>query len=118
MGQAVAGIGLLAVFLVPGSRWSTALLTFVIAFGLFFVSAPQQLLMAEAGKGGGELIGGATVQIAFNFGNAVGSFVGGAVLNATAMHYHYPALSGVPFAAVAVLLLVLYAFRYERGLIQ
>ena len=50
--------------------------TFVIAFGLFFVSAPQQLLMAEAGKGGGELIGGATVQIAFNFGNAVGSFVG------------------------------------------
>ena len=82
------------------------------------VSAPQQLLMAEAGKGGGELIGGATVQIAFNFGNAVGSFVGGAVLNATAMNYHYPALSGVPFAAVAVLLLVLYAFRYERGLLQ
>lgn len=113
-----AGIGLLAVFLVPGSRWSTALLTFVIAFGLFFVSAPQQLLMAEAGKGGGELIGGATVQIAFNFGNAVGSFVGGAVLNATAMNYHYPALSGAPFAAVAVLLLVLYAFRYERGLLQ
>ena len=118
MGQAVAGIGLLAVFLVPGSRWSTALLTFVIAFGLFFVSAPQQLLMAEAGKGGGELIGGATVQIAFNFGNAVGSFVGGAVLNATAMNYHYPALSCVPFAAVAVLLLVLYALRYERGLLQ
>lgn len=118
VGQAVAGIGLLAVFLVPGSRWSTALLTFVIAFGLFFVSAPQQLLMAEAGKGGGELIGGATVQIAFNFGNAVGSFVGGAVLNATAMNYHYPALSGAPFAAVAVLLLVLYAFRYERGLLQ
>ena len=118
VGQAVAGAGLLAVFLIPGSRWSTALLTFVIAFGLFFVSAPQQLLMAEAGKGGGELIGGATVQIAFNFGNAVGSVVGGAMLDATAMNYHYPALSGVPFAAVAVLLLALYALRYERGLLQ
>jgi len=102
------------VFLVPGSRWSTALFAFVISFALFFVSAPQQLLMAEAGKGGGELIGGATVQIAFNFGNAVGSMVGGGVLDASHMNYHYPALSGVPFAALAVLLLVLYSVRYER----
>ena len=70
--------------------------------------------MAEAGKGGGELIGGATVQIAFNFGNAVGSMVGGGVLDASHMNYHYPALSGVPFAALAVLLLVLYSVRYER----
>ena len=30
------------------------------------------------------------------------------------MNYHYPALSGVPFAALAVLLLVLYSVRYER----
>lgn len=70
--------------------------------------------MAEAGKGGGELIGGATVQIAFNFGNAVGSMVGGGVLDASHMNYHYPALSGVPFAAFAVLLLAFYSVRYER----
>ncbi|MUH59356.1 MFS transporter [Bifidobacterium canis] len=114
LGQLVACLGLLAVFLVPGTRLSTAILTFVISFGLFFVSAPQQLLMAEAGKGGGELIGGAAVQIAFNFGNAVGSIVGGDVLNATGMNYHYPALSGVPFAALAVLLLAFYSWRYER----
>ena len=114
LGQCIACVGLLAVFLVPGSRWSTALFAFVISFALFFVSAPQQLLMAEAGKGGGELIGGATVQIAFNFGNAVGSMVGGGVLDASHMNYHYPALSGVPFAALAVLLLVLYSVRYER----
>lgn len=115
VGQLVAGVGLLAVFLVPGSRVSTAILTFTIAFGLFFISAPQQLLMTEAGKGGGELIGGATVQIAFNFGNAVGSAVGGAVLNATGMDYHDPALGGVPFAACAVLLLAWFSVRYERG---
>lgn len=114
LGQCIACLGLLAVFLVPGSRWSTALFAFVISFALFFVSAPQQLLMAEAGKGGGELIGGATVQIAFNFGNAVGSMVGGGVLDASHMNYHYPALSGVPFAAFAVLLLAFYSVRYER----
>lgn len=110
LGQFVACMGLLAVFLVPGSRLSTAILTFVISFGLFFVSAPQQLIMAECGG----LIGGATVQIAFNFGNAVGSMVGGGMLDASHMNYHYPALSGVPFAALAVLLLVLYSARYER----
>ncbi len=115
LGQFVAMLGLLAVFFVPGNLVGTAVLTFVISFGLFFVSAPQQLLMAESGKGGGELIGGAAVQIAFNFGNAVGSLVGGAVLDATSMDYRYPALGGVPFAAVAVLLLALYALRYERG---
>ena len=44
---------------------------------------------------------------------AVGA-VGGGVLDASHMNYHYPALSGVPFAALAVLLLVLYSVRYER----
>ena len=42
----------------------TAVLTFWIAIGLFFTSAPQQLLMTEAGQGGGELIAGAAVQVA------------------------------------------------------
>ncbi|WP_081663993.1 MFS transporter [Bifidobacterium sp. AGR2158] len=111
LGQFVACMGLLAVFLIPGSHVSTAVLTFVISFGLFFVSAPQQLIMAECGG----LIGGAAVQIAFNFGNAVGSMVGGAVLDASHMNYHYPALSGVPFAALAVVLLVCYSRMCRAG---
>lgn len=115
LGQAIACAGLVSVFFAEGSRWSTAWLTFLIAFGLFFVSSPQQLLMAEAGKGGGELIGGATVQIAFNFGNAVGSLAGGYMLDVTGMNYHYPALAGAPFTLVAVLLFVLYSVRFERG---
>lgn len=115
IGQLIAGVGLFLVFITPGTRLITALLTFMIAFGLFFINAPQQLLMTEAGKGGGELIGGATVQIAFNFGNAVGSAVGGAVLNATHMNYHDPALGGVPFAVIAVLLLAGFSLRYERN---
>lgn len=114
VGQAIACTGLLLVFLMPGNYGTTALLTFWIAFGLFFVSAPQQLLMVEAGQGGGELIAGAAVQVAFNFGNAVGSVVGGAMLTGFAMNYHYTGLGGLPFAAIAVVLLAAYSIRYEK----
>ncbi|MCI1660425.1 MFS transporter [Bifidobacterium psychraerophilum] len=112
LGQAISGIGLLLVFLVPGSMLSTGLFTFWVAFGLFFISSPQQILMVEAGKGGGELIGGAAVQVAFNLGNAVGSIVGGATL-AARNDYHLPALAGVPFAVAAVVLLIVYSWRHE-----
>ncbi|RBP97507.1 MFS transporter [Bifidobacterium aemilianum] len=113
LGQAIACLDLLLIFLVPGSRLSTALLTFTVAFGLFFINTPQQLLMANAGQGGGELIGGATVQVAFNFGNAVGSVVGGSMLNASGMNYHFTGLGGLPFGLMAVILLALYAVREE-----
>lgn len=116
VGQGIASMGLLLVFLDVGSPWSTAALTASISFGLFFISAPQQLLMAEAGKGGGELIGGAAVQVAFNFGNALGSMVGGATLHAFAMDYHYPALAGLPFTVLAVALLIAFTVRHERKL--
>ncbi|MBW3087658.1 MFS transporter [Bifidobacterium sp. 82T24] len=113
LGQTISMIGLVVVFLIPGGHVGTAVMTFVVAFGLFFVSSPQQLLMANAGKGGGELIGGAAVQVAFNFGNAVGSIIGGAALNATGMNYHYPALAGAPLALLAVVCLAVYSLRHE-----
>ena len=65
------------------------------------------------GEGGGELIAGAAVQIAFNFGNAIGSIVGGAALTATAMNYHFTGIAGAPISLLAVILLVLYTRRYE-----
>lgn len=72
------------------------------------------LLMAEAGKGGGELIGGAAVKIAFNGGNAVGSLVVGMALNASDMDYHIIGLAGLPFTMAAVALLATFALRFER----
>ncbi|MBT1167174.1 MFS transporter [Bifidobacterium simiarum] len=115
LGQTISMIGLVVIFLIPGGHVGTAIMTFVVAFGLFFVSSPQQLLMANAGKGGGELIGGATVQVAFNFGNAVGSMIGGAALNASGMDYHFTALSGVPLALISVVCLVVYSMRHESN---
>ncbi|OZG63168.1 MFS transporter [Bifidobacterium lemurum] len=113
LGQFFSCIGLLLVFLLPGNHVTTFILTFWIAFGLFFIASPQQLLMVEAGQGGGELIAGAAVQVAFNAGNAVGSAVGGMALTMSAMNYHSTGLAGMPFAAAAVALLAFYSLRCE-----
>ena len=113
LSQGTATVGLLLVFLIPGNHVTTAVLTFTLGFALFFNSSPQQLLMVQAGEGGGELIAGAAVQIAFNFGNAVGSIIGGAALTATAMNYHYTGFVGASITLIAVLLLITYSRRYE-----
>ena len=113
LSQGIATVGLLLVFLTPDNHVTTAVLTFTLGFALFFNSSPQQLLMVQAGEGGGELIAGAAVQIAFNFGNAVGSIIGGAALTTTAMNYHYTGFAGAPIALIAVLMLVTYSRRYE-----
>ena len=115
LGQAVSMIGLVIIFFLPGGHVGTAVMTFCVAFGMFFISSPQQLLMANAGKGGGELVGGASVQIAFNLGNAGGSIVGGLALDATGMDYHFSALAGAPLALLAVLCLAVYSVRHETN---
>lgn len=113
IGQTIATASLLLIFAFSGSLVSSAALMFACCLGLFFVSSPQQLAMVEVGAGGGEMIGSACVQAAFNGGNAVGARIGQAVLDA-GMAYNYPALAGAPFAAVAVVLLALYALRFEK----
>lgn len=113
LSHCIALCGLLLVFLLPGNHATTAALTFLIGFALFFNSSPQQLLMVRAGEGGGELIAGAAVQIAFNFGNAIGSIVGGAALTASSMDYHATGIAGAPISLLAVIALVTYTRRYE-----
>ena len=59
------------------------------------------------------LIAGAAVQVAFNFGNAIGSIVGGAMLTTFSMNYRYTGLGGMPLALLAVGLLAFYSWRCE-----
>lgn len=113
MGQAITCVALLLIFAFSGSLFTSALFMFMCCVGLFFNSSPQQLAMVEVGAGGGEMIGSACVQAAFNGGNAVGATIGQTVLDA-GMAYNYPALAGAPIAAVAVILLSIYALRFEK----
>ncbi|MCD7938028.1 MAG: MFS transporter AraJ [Tannerellaceae bacterium] len=80
--------------------------------GLFAVSTPQQVLIIRYAKGG-ELLGAACVQVAFNLGNALGAYVGGLPLEA-GKGYQYPALLGVPFAFFGFLVLLAFSYKFER----
>ena len=112
-GQAIGCAALLLIFLFSGTPATAAALMFLCAFGMFFVSSPQQLLMVKVGRGGGEMIGSACVQVAFNLGNAFGAMFGQTVLNAGAS-YAWPSLAGVPCSLAAVVLLAVFFTRFER----
>lgn len=62
---------------------------------------------------GGEMLGAASAQVAFNLGNAIGAYAGGLPLEA-GLGYRYPALVGMPFALVGCILLVIFFRKYER----
>lgn len=81
---------------------------------LFSVSAPQQLLLLRYSEGG-ELLGGAMVQIAFNLGNAIGAFSGGIPIS-LGMTYNYCALVGVFFAMMAIVTYTLFIRKYENSI--
>lgn len=65
---------------------------------LFGIGGPLQYLIVRYAKGG-EMLGGAGIQIAFNVSNAVAAAVGGAVIN-HGFGLSSPALVGIPCALI------------------
>ena len=110
--QGMIGLSLLLIFFFAGISWVTVILMCVCTACLFAVSSPQQVLLTRYSKGG-EMLGAASVQVAFNLGNAIGAYAGGLPLQA-GLDYRYPALVGVPFAVVGCLLLVIFFRKFER----
>ena len=104
--QGMICILLLMIFFLSPNPWCSAILMALCTAGLFAVSSPEQVLIIRVAPGG-EMLGGACVQIAFNLGNAIGAYVGGLALSGG---YRYPALAGVPFALVGF---VLFAVFYK-----
>lgn len=104
---------LLSIFFFAGIGWLSVLLMCLCTACLFGVSSPQQLLLIRYSPGG-EMLGAASVQVAFNLGNALGAYVGGLPLRA-GLGYAYPALVGAPVALVGFTLLWIFYRRYERG---
>lgn len=105
--QGMICILLLMIFFLSPNPWCSAILMALCTAGLFAVSSPEQVLIIRVALGG-EMLGGACVQIAFNLGNAIGAYVGGLALSGG---YRYPALAGVPFALVGF---VLFAVFYKK----
>lgn len=81
--------------------------------GQFAIASPQQLLIIKYSYGAA-LMGGAAIQIAFNFGNALGAYLGGLPEHHNiADPYSYSALISIAFAIIATLCMVWFVRRYE-----
>lgn len=95
------------VYLFAANKIVSVILLFVATAGLFGIGGPLQFLIVRYARGG-EMLGGAGIQIAFNVSNAVSAALGGAVI-----HHGFglasPALVGAPCALIgAVALFILY----------
>ena len=107
--QGMICVILLLIFFLSPYPWLSALLMALCTAGLFSVSSPEQVLIIRVAPGG-EMLGGACVQVAFNLGNAIGAYVGGI---AASGDYRYPALAGVPFALVGFVLFFIFYKKYQ-----
>ncbi|MBQ9213219.1 MAG: MFS transporter [Bacteroidales bacterium] len=110
--QGLAAVFLLIIYLFSFNQITAVVMMFLSTFCLFALSSPQQLLIIKHGKGG-EKLGGALVQVAFNVGNAVGAFLGGLPI-LQGYNYNHSALSGIPFGILGFSLFMYFHFRYER----
>ena len=107
--QAMICVVLLLIFFLSPYPWLSALLMCLCTAGLFAVSSPEQVLIIRVAIGG-EMLGAACVQVAFNLGNAIGAYVGGLAISGG---YRYPALAGVPFAMVGFVLFLTFYKKYQ-----
>ena len=107
--QAMICIVLLLIFFLSSNPWCSVILMALCTAGLFAVSSPEQILIIRVAPGG-EMLGGACVQIAFNLGNAIGAYVGGLALVGG---YRYSALAGVPFALIGFVLFFIFYKKYQ-----
>lgn len=107
--QGMICVLLLLIFFLSPNPWLSALLMALCTAGLFAVSSPEQILIIRVSPGG-EMLGAAFVQVAFNLGNAIGAYVGGLVLSEG---YRYPALFGVPFALLGFILFFIFFKKFQ-----
>ena len=107
--QGMICVILLLIFLLSPHPWCSAILMTLCTAGLFAVSSPEQVLMIRVAPGG-EMLGGACVQMAFTLGNAIGAYIGGLALSGG---YRYPALAGVPFALMGFILFLVFYKKFQ-----
>ena len=109
-----SAIPVLVLFFFLGHYKVAAVLLMVLGTAALFGSgSPLQSDIVGYARGG-EMLGAACIQIAYNVGNAVAAWYGGVIIRATGS-YMTPAVAGLPLVAVGVVLLAWLYFRYERA---
>ncbi|MDR0730802.1 MAG: MFS transporter [Treponema sp.] len=110
--QAIAAAALVLVFFWASRPVLSLALMFLLSVCLFALSAPEQLLLIKNSPGG-EMLGAACAQVAFNLGNALGAYAGGLPVN-SGLGYGYCALIGA-FAAFLGFLALAATLLPKRG---
>ncbi len=108
----VATAALTGIFFGAHVGWLVLGLMPLVTACLFCVSSPQQLLILENSRGG-ELLGAALVQVAFNLGNALGAYCGGLPID-RGHGCEWAALPGIFFAFVGFLVSAWFVVKYSR----
>lgn len=102
-----------ALYLCASMKVPTLILTFLATAGLFGIGGPLQYLIVRFAKGG-EMLGGAGIQIAFNVSNAMSAVIGGLAIH-HGLGLASPALVGIPFALIGATSLFILARRYPSS---
>lgn len=91
-----------------GSNIIITLIMLAIAAGCFFgLSAPIQQLFIQNSRGG-EMMGGALAQLAFNLGNAIGAVVGGIAIVQSGQNFQVTAVVGVWFVIIGIIVFLIF----------
>ena len=95
-------------------KFVSVVFMFIAAACLFAIGGPMQYLIVKFAPGG-EMLGGAGIQIAFNVSNALAAALGGFAIHA-GWGIASPALIGIPFAIIASVIFMYLHHRYgEQG---
>lgn len=108
-----ASIPVLLLFFFFGHiQWAAVLLMMLGTASLFGSGSPLQSDIVPYARGG-EMLGAALIQIAYNAGNAIAARIGGAVIHAGG-GYASAGIAGLPLVAIGCILLLILYRRYER----
>ncbi|HHG8771523.1 TPA: MFS transporter AraJ [Raoultella planticola] len=102
---------LVLIFLFGEHKPASLLLAFICCAGLFALAAPLQILLLQNARGG-EMLGAAGGQIAFNLGSAIGALCGGTVIT-YGFGWNAVTLPAALLSFLAMTSLLMYA-RYQR----
>lgn len=101
---------MVAFYFTASDKIVSAILSFLAPAMLFAIGGPLQYAIVKFAKGG-EMLGGAGIQIAFNVSNACAAALGGMVIN-MGFGMASPSLAGAPLALVGAFMLYLLHKKY------
>lgn len=103
---------LLLLFALGELKTASLVMGFICCAGLFALSAPLQILLLQNAKGG-EMLGAAGGQMAFNLGSAIGPYFGGMMIT-LGFSWRYVTLPAALLSFSAMSALLIYGYLRAR----